>query len=127
MATPNNPERCDIYRRIDALDSARTVAELRAALKPILNLLAYDMVAGDSSVSAYQEEWHDQYAAALREEAGSEAPPPTTTSAKEAPRTRAPQQPRPSNARPSNARPPQPAISASLQSILDGSHPSFRD
>lgn len=57
--------RCIIYEKLDALDEARTVADLVRRLKPILGELAYYAVTGEASVMEAREEWHSQYADAL--------------------------------------------------------------
>ena len=102
-------ERCAIFKRIDELDSARSVREMARLLKPILNEMAYAHVTGDSSASSYREEWHSQYTDALREESDVSAPKDAI---------------KPTAARPSRSRQ---SVPQSLQSILDGTHPSLRD
>jgi hypothetical protein len=124
MSSSSTPGGSDIYRRIDSLDRVRTVPELVKVLKPILNALAFDMVAGDSAANRYQEEWHEQYTTELYNEAGSEAAAAVATAPTMAAAGRPAQAP---NSRPPVGRPPRQAVPSSLQAILDGTHPSLRD
>lgn len=67
MSTGN---RCAIYDSIEALDEARTVADLVRRLKPILSELAYYGVTGESAILEAHEEWRTQYNDHLRQESG---------------------------------------------------------
>jgi hypothetical protein len=67
-ATSAGAEGCGLYRAIDALEEAKTVAGLVRRLKPILSELAYHAVMGEGSVLDAREEWREQYLAALRED-----------------------------------------------------------
>lgn len=116
-----SPNRCSsLHRRIDALDEARTVQGLVKGLKPILDALAFNAVTGDASIAAYQEQWHDQFTSELYSDAGSDA---SAAAAVAAPQKDSARPPLP---RVSSTRPHQP-MSASLQSILNGTHPSLRE
>lgn len=64
--------RCAIYEKIDALDEARSVADLVKRLKPILSELAYYAITGEAAVMETREEWHSQYADALYSAAASD-------------------------------------------------------
>jgi hypothetical protein len=130
MSSSSTPGGSDIYRRIDSLDKVRTIPDLVRVLKPILNALSFDMVAGDSAAIRYQEEWHEQYTTELYSEAGSEAAAavaaaPTMAAAGRPAATGRPAQA--PNIRPPVGRPPRQAVPSSLQAILDGTHPSLRD
>jgi len=64
--------RGSLYEKIDGLDEARTVADLVARLKPILNELAYYAITGDGAVMEAREEWHGEFADRLYAAAGAE-------------------------------------------------------
>ena len=51
----------NIYTKIDKLDEVKTVKELVATLKPILNELAYYAVTGDGAVMEMHETWHNTF------------------------------------------------------------------
>jgi hypothetical protein len=57
--------RCDIYTKIDSLDSARSLPELTKQLKVILNELAYYAVTGEGAVMESHEQWREEYTDAL--------------------------------------------------------------
>ena len=150
--------RCEIYEKIDALDEARTVADLAKRLQGILAELAYYAVTGEGAVVETHEEWRSQYADALYDAAASDAnndrvaataadalysaapraPAPsriakTARAAKpgtghgERPRTPAPPSGRLQAAPPTANRSRPGDIPASLRTIMDGSHPSFKE
>ena len=125
--------RCAIYERIDALDEARTVADLLRRLKPILNELAYYAVTGEAAVMETREEWHSQYTDALYGEtssdhkagraaaagrAGPAARGDGTRSERSERSERAPLPPPTNRPRPED-------LPASLRAIMNGSHSSF--
>jgi len=113
----DGPRRGRIYDRIAALDRARSVQDLVKILKPILNLLADDYVAGDASATAYAETWRDQLNSAMHDELESEvAPAPGSAGGGRS------QAPRPASRPPNNYS----SLPASLRSIHDGTHPSFQ-
>jgi len=114
-----DPRRSKIYDRINALDRARNVQDLVRLLKPILNALADDYVAGDASATAYAESWRDQLNSAMHDEMGSEAAAALASAGGGA--IHAPP-PRP-GARPSGYG----NLPASLRSIAEGTHPSLRE
>jgi hypothetical protein len=62
--------RCAIFEKIDQLDESKSVKELVARLKPILEEMAYYMINSDGVVTETQEEWHEEYADRLFSEAG---------------------------------------------------------
>ena len=139
--------RCGIYEKIDALDEARSVADLVRRLKPILSELAYYAVTGEASVMEAREEWHSQYADALYYESASEynaaagrAAVPAGRTGAPAGRTGAPAgalAPSPTRRRhdrDEQRRPPPPSnrprpgdIPSSLQAIMNGSHHSLKE
>lgn len=136
--------RCGIYEKIDALDEARSVADLVRRLKPILSELAYYAVTGEASVMEAREEWHSQYADALYHESASEynaarAAVPAGRAGVSAGRAGGVPAGRPSGS-PSRRRdrderrPPPPSnrprpgdIPSSLQAIMNGSHHSLKE
>jgi hypothetical protein len=148
--------RCEIYEKIDALDEARTVADLVKRLKPILSELAYYAVTGEAAVMETREEWHSQYADALygatasdfnADRAAAAAPRAAPARAASA-RAPAPSgagrvdpgparsgkgrgdgggERRHAQAAPPTNRPRPGDIPPSLQAIMDGSHPSFKE
>lgn len=141
--------RCAIYDKIDALDEARTVAELVAKLKPVLNELAYYAVNGEAAVLEAHEEWRGNYADALYAEMGAEhaaamsgqRSPPSAGGGSGArpsrgrktrggaaghdrppgPTDRMPMPP------PSNRPRPDAALPPSLRAIMDGTHASLSE
>jgi hypothetical protein len=141
----------DVFTQIDALDEARTVAELVARLKPILNHLAYYAVTGEGAVLEAHEQWHTEYTDRLYEEtdsdnrAGRAALPPQHAEHLPPPApTRRPKQRTPAEqaiaeadarearagrrqAAPPPNRPRADALPPSLQAIMDGTHASFKD
>lgn len=153
--------RCKIYEKIDALDEARTVADLVKRLKPILSELAYYAVTGEAAVMETREEWHSQYADALYGASASDYNADRAAVAAVAPRAparaasaRAPSgagrvdpglarsvsttggkgggrgrsdERRHAQAAPPSNRPRPGDIPPSLQAIMDGSHPSFKE
>jgi hypothetical protein len=119
--------RCEIYKHIDALDEARTVADLVKRLKPILSELAYYAVTGEAAVMETREEWHSQYSDALyhataSDHAADRAPPARGGAAP----ARAGERRIVQTAPPSN-RPSPSSIPSSLRAIMNGSHPSFKE
>jgi hypothetical protein len=128
-------ERCAIFDKIDALDQARTQAELVSRLKPILADLAYYAVTGEAAVMDTREEWLTTFTDRLHEAVRSEQPAPPRASphaAPHAPYAAAPERPtggRPAvrTARPPPSHPPATDIPLSLRQIMDGSHASFRE
>lgn len=65
-----------IYPKIEKLDEAKTVKELVALLKPILNELAYYSITGDGAVMEMREDWHNTFTDYMYEAAGSNVQPP---------------------------------------------------
>jgi hypothetical protein len=63
---------CSIADQIDTLGEARTVGELAARLKPILDKLAYYAVTGEGAVLEAHETWHTMYTDRLYEAAGAD-------------------------------------------------------
>lgn len=139
--------RCAIYEKIDALDEARSVADLVKRLKPILSELAYYAITGEAAVMETREEWHSQYADALysasasdraaeRASVATRASERTSERTSERPRTQPRPQARPqaraqgaqgfASAPPLN-RPCPGDLPLSLRAIMNGSHPSFKE
>jgi hypothetical protein len=135
--------RCAIYEKIDALDEARSVADLVKRLKPILSELAYYAITGEAAVMETREEWHSQYADALysaaasdraSERASERASVATRANERtsERPRTQARAQARAQGAQgfasaPPSNRPCPGDLPLSLRAIMNGSHPSFKE
>lgn len=122
-------DRCDIFKRINALGEARTVGELTARLLPILGELAYCAVNGEAAVLESREEWHAQHLSAL---CGDTAAAPAAAPVLEKkyaarPRTRRARRDGHSAPPPRSALPPRREIPQSLQEIMDGSHQSLRE
>lgn len=133
-----------LAKQIDALDGAETVADLVAALKPILHTLAYYATMSDGAVLETHEEWHGNTADTLYADATE------TFQAAQAKRAAKglPLEPTPANG-PRPAPPPRLAkdgsvkvhrvphepknrpapshISPALRAILDGSHSSLHE
>jgi hypothetical protein len=151
---PQTGDRCSLYDKIDGLDEARTVADLVARLKPILNELAYYGITGEAAVMDDREAWHTTFTDRLYEATGVDRQaalskaglPPTSTLTSYSAPVVANKQQHPPRGRGSNAgtakpfgeekkrlplgppnRPRAGDLSPSLAAILDGSHPSFRD
>jgi len=138
MTTGN---RCVIFDKINALDQLRTVPELVAALKPILNELAYYSVTSDGSVLEAREEWHTEFTGHLQadERASSAARaaasgPPARVRTSERARDEAPPARVRTSTRAHEDAPrarqqiaAAPGLSSNLRSIMNGSHASFRD
>jgi hypothetical protein len=135
--------RCAIYEKIDALDEARSVADLVKRLKPILSELAYYAITGEAAVMETREEWHSQYADALYSAAASDraadraaerASVATRANERtsERPRAQARAQARAQGAQgfasaPPSNRPCPGDLPLSLRAIMNGSHPSFKE
>jgi len=64
-------DRCAITDLIDSLGPVNDPSFL-PKLKEILNMLAYEYVAGETSALAYHEEWRQQYTDRLYEETGAD-------------------------------------------------------
>jgi hypothetical protein len=149
-----------IYDRIDNLDGAKTVQDLAARIKPILEELAYMAQVGDGAAFQAHEQWHDDYTDLLYQGTEKEykktqhknvptdsvsGPVPKISASGPAPKASAPVTRRRdppefvddpyamvhSLAQPRQQKPPTrpspDAISPSLRSILDGSHPTLRE
>lgn len=76
---------CAIYDKIDALDEARSVADLVRRLKPILYELAYHAVTGEGAVMDARESWHTTYRDRLYDAAGAERAAEQAIAAQHAP------------------------------------------
>ena len=144
--------RCAIYEKIDALDEARSVADLVRRLKPILSELAYYAITGEAAVMETREEWHSQYADALYSAAASDRAADRAAnrasdraSDRASGAARAGERPRSHAERPRRearalgaqsfvsapaAPPNRPCpgdLPLSLRAIMNGSHPSFKE
>jgi hypothetical protein len=148
----NPGDRCNIFKDIDDLSEARTVQELTARLRPILNQLAYVAVT-EGSVAATNEEWHEKFTDNLYEATADDhrqaslaqvrlpasAPPPVraASAAPASKRSASSSKPRNRDAFPSDnvahpgippavrSRPAPGNLPPSLMAIMNGSHPSF--
>ncbi len=146
--------RCDIYNYIDKFKEAKSFEEAKAYLTPILELFAYVIVQSDVAVLEDHENWRDTFATRLRESAaqsgggGNSFPSFGVQGAAPGNRVHAPAAPAPQKkflgggkpsknsgmsendgrlAVRSSRPPPHQNISPSLQSIMNGTHPSLSD
>jgi len=127
--THNTGSRCAIYDKIDGLGDARTVPELAARLRVILNELAYYAVNGEAAVMETHEEWHTEftdrlYVAAASEHAVAAARAKVPSPAKIEARSKG------ANGRnlvplPPPTRPRAGDLTPALRAILEGTHTSF--
>jgi hypothetical protein len=139
----------NLFENIEGLSECTTVAELVAKLKPILNAMAFYCVSSDGAVLETQEEWHGTFTDRLYEALGKDrktakaaqstvsraaspedlrTAPLTSAAAQNAPIAR-PKKGRRGGARaaPLPKRPAPSNIPASLQAIMDGTHPSLAE
>ncbi len=131
----------DIYRAIDSLDEAKTVTELAARIKPILDKLAWLALQSDGAIHDAHEEWREEYTDRLYEATGRNFQASNATNPRPA---AAPARPPPGKQKgrkvgdppvfrkeaapqPPPTRPPKGTLTPALQKILDGSHESFTE
>ncbi len=141
--------RCNIYEYIDKIKDAKSFEEAKPFLIPMLELCAYVIVQSDAAVLEDHENWRDMFAGRLREAAAQSgggnqpmaysAPSPAPGNARiHAPPGSGQQKkalggrsPKTSGMNESDGRlavrsaRPSHNIPASLQSIMNGTHPSL--
>ena len=113
--------RCNIYEELDALNGAKSFAEFKEKLMPILYTLAYHTVNGEAALLEDRESWHDEYSGALSAEAG--MPGARGEGSRRAHRGQARDDEKTRHRRAPEAD----ALPQSLRQIMTGSHPSFRE
>lgn len=110
-----------IVEQIKRLDRCNTAQELARALKPILQTLAAEHIAGEASIQEHMEGWKAQFDSELTAEIGSDMADAIATTEK------GPKPRRGDADEASRALRQQVNIPASLRSIYNGTHPSLNE
>jgi hypothetical protein len=120
-----------IYNLIDGLNDSKSIPDLVARLKPILEKLAYISEVGEGAAFQAHEQWHNEYTEALYEGTQGDyvADRENKRTQRAQPAQRQPPQshsgPRKQQAPPTRANPGD--IPSSLLAIMNGTHPTLNE